>query len=63
MLGILEYCCVHSGACAPGSPNASPLATISVAMYNNQAMTLNNSLVANMINRTANSLRNDPIFI
>ena len=24
---------VHSGACAPGFPNASPLATISVAMY------------------------------
>ncbi|MGO8755663.1 MAG: glycosyltransferase, partial [Gallionellaceae bacterium] len=27
--------CVHSGACAPGSPNVGPLATISVAMYSN----------------------------
>ena len=28
------YFCVHSGTCAPGFPNASPLATISAAMYN-----------------------------
>lgn len=33
MLIILVYFYVHSGVCAPGSPNADPLATISVAMY------------------------------
>jgi tetratricopeptide (TPR) repeat protein len=33
VLIILVYFYVHSGACAPGSPNADPLATISVAMY------------------------------
>jgi hypothetical protein len=32
VLGILVYFHVHSGACAPGSPNADPLATISAAM-------------------------------
>ncbi len=33
VLVILVYFYVHSGACAPGSPNADPLATISAAMY------------------------------
>ena len=33
VLGILIYCHAYSSACAPGFPNASPLATISVAMY------------------------------
>lgn len=46
MLIILVYFYVHSGACAPGSPNADPLATISVAMYKFSLLLLTGLLAA-----------------
>jgi hypothetical protein len=45
VLGILMYFCVHSGACAPGSPNVGPLATISVAMYRTKLLCVTCSIV------------------